>query len=387
MQQLEQELRLPKVERRILLLGDIWSSIRDGISGVNRNLALSLTRYKGTKVYTTYFGVESQLSPAEKREIQDNNVQLIYANMNGATDPQKLYPKVNEDPLSVFPDIGNQVSNATFIVGHSPITAQAALKLKDEVYPNAKVILFYHTIPPDVDWLGVRLPYITPSDSELVNMAEKADVVYSVTDKCHWYYTAKFRNRAKSRVDLRPYFPQSSERVFSIPRKSLTTTTPKILVLGDGGDFEDWLGLDVAACAVNKIAIASAKGSSTRPIPTLKIAGISPSKLESVKQKLKPVTSHLEDVEYGTSSDPEELYKDLIECSLCLVASRAEPFGNMGLVALSAGIPTLIARDSGLATVISRLTSEPEYFTGKRMLFYIYILLTKINVTVNNTKI
>ena len=254
----------------------------------------------------------------------------------------------------------------THIVGHSPITAEAAITLKENLYTNAQVILFYHVIPKDVELMGESLPYVIPTDTEQIRLAEKADVVYSISEKLHWFYTAKFRNRATVKVDHRLFLPQCSEQVFNISRSIVNNPKPKILALASGQGLEDWLGLDIVVCAINKVTQVSSNKSSGRPVPSLTIGGVPENKVKEVTEGIKKYIDQSQlSVEVKSYSDPEQLFTDLVDCSLCVVPSRAEPYGYLGLFPLSAGVPTLIAEDAAMAAVIRRLTSEPEYFLGK----------------------
>ncbi|MDP2439406.1 MAG: glycosyltransferase, partial [archaeon] len=47
--------------------------------------------------------------------------------------------------------------------------------------------------------------------------------------------------------------------------------------------------------------------------------------------------------------------EDLHQCSLVLMPSRQEPFGLAGLEALSAGVPVMISRQSGLHRISKNL--------------------------------
>ena len=49
---------------------------------------------------------------------------------------------------------------------------------------------------------------------------------------------------------------------------------------------------------------------------------------------------------------------------LCLVPTRSEPYGQVGLEVVSAGLPTLVAEQSAVASVVSRLMPEPEKMLG-----------------------
>ena len=65
------------------------------------------------------------------------------------------------------------------------MTAEAALCMRGMAYPDSKVILFNHIIPHDIEWLHHTLPYVIPTDTELVHQGEEADIVFSGKAKRH----------------------------------------------------------------------------------------------------------------------------------------------------------------------------------------------------------
>ena len=85
----------------------------------------------------------------------------------------------------LYPHLTRILPHVTHIVGHSPVTAEAALRMRGTVYPDSKVILFNHIIPHDIEWLHHTLPYVIPTDTELVHQGEEADLVFSGKAKIH----------------------------------------------------------------------------------------------------------------------------------------------------------------------------------------------------------
>ena len=79
----------------------------------------------------------------------------------------------------VYPHLTRLLPSVTHIVGHSPVTAEAALRVRSTAYPDSKVILFNHIIPHDIEWLHHDLPYVIPTETELVHQGEEADIVFS----------------------------------------------------------------------------------------------------------------------------------------------------------------------------------------------------------------
>lgn len=146
-------------------------------------------------------------------------------------------------------------------------------------------------------------------------------MVYSVTEKLHWYYTAKFRNRAKDEVDHRLYIPQCSEGVYDINKEPFSDKTPaKILSLGYGSDAETWQGLDIGACSLNKVV---ASLSDDAPVPSLSIGGVGERDITSVKDKLSGyVTEEKLQLDIHIHQVEADVYRDLTGSTICLIPSR-----------------------------------------------------------------
>lgn len=55
---------------------------------------------------------------------------------------------------------------------------------------------------------------------------------------------------------------------------------------------------------------------------------------------------------------PDGIIGDLLQCSLCVMPSRSEPFGLAALEAVAIGVPVLVSSQSGLAEFLRRV-DEP----------------------------
>ena len=355
---------VPSSSHSILLLCNTWSAITEGISAVNQSVALTLSRYKGIQVYSTVFHALTDLNPTDRSLADENRISLVSLDPGRGSERQ-FYERFNESPAEFFADAQKSIPHVTHIVGHSPITAKAALVLRRQLYPDSGVILFYHVIPRDVEWLADSLRYPVPTDDEQVRLGEQADVVYSVTEKTHWYYAAKFRNRCQTEVDHRLFLPQCSPPVFDVRRSNVKNDAYDVVTLTHGSDAcAAWSGVDIAGCGVNKVAMETAKYKGSAKPPTLRVGGTH-NDVTQIRNHVKQFISELV-LDVANYRSPKELYGDLDRRTLCIVPSRSEPYGYMGLQALSAGIPTLISEDSCLASVVKRLTSEPEVFLGEK---------------------
>ena len=348
--------------KTILLLCDDWSPVKDGIVGVNRSLALNLIRYTGVNVYSTVLKSENSLSSSDKKDADLKNLKLLYSTCdNSDVSPYKI---LNENPTNLFPNILNDMPPPTHIVGHSPVSAAAALKLKESMFPQSQVILFYHVIPGDVSWLQDSLPYDIPTDTDLIQMAQKADIVFSVSEKQHWYFTAKFRNRAETEIEHKLFLPQCGEEIFNLKddTSKKARKAPKILTLLGNDGLSMWEGIDIAAVCVKKVADIW-KNEEKGQAPSLVLGGVPRGNLTKLRDYIQEyIETDSVNIELRSYEGQSDLLNDLADSDVCIVTSRSEPFGYMGLQALSAGLPTLVPEDSAVATMISRLTAEPDYF-------------------------
>lgn len=340
-------------KRNILLLSNTWSVLGQGINNLNRSIGLQLSTFTGVQVYNTVLLPVDQLGQAEKKDAQKYNITLLYANrgetQNNMTDAMCEF---NNDPFSVFPDIKRQLPDVGHIIAHSPITTNAALKLRD-LYPNAKVILVYHVNPRETAWLGDQLPYTLPSVSELVRQAELADAVYSVTEKNFVFFNAIFRNRATQNIDHHLLIPQGNPLLYSLERDiNFQAKTPRILAVTFEKNGYLYDGLDIAACAANKVAanrdltlVIGIYGATAGHVQTIVDGYVTHPKLQ--------VEFH----QYNLLSD---IKKDLEECTVALFPSRCEPNGSAVMYAIATGTPILLSENSHTSNLVRRLAADPS---------------------------
>lgn len=305
--------------------------------------------------------------------ISDNGITLIFADH--------------------FPQLKSKVPHVTYIIAHSPLMIDAVQEMRTQLYPDSKLILFYHVIPSDVHPFTKALPLMPASEEDLIQDAESADVVYSVTERVFNYFEPRFRNRASVHINHKVYHPQCPKEFFSMSNKPFPATGPfKMLIQTTSEGIGQWNGLDIASWCGAKLAQTASTSSSCRS-PELTVGGIFENKKAATKELLADVTSSQQPSRSLNDDDDEgaskavqlktdvhhqknagELINDFSQHALCLLPTRAEPFGVSGLQALSAGIPTLLSDDCFLAPVVRKLSTEPDYFLGKfsSLCFFFY---------------
>jgi hypothetical protein len=375
------------------MLCDAWSDWTSGIARVNKSLALELSSHVGVTVYSTvmlhpYAGHNEDVwhsSPTcPVKLIRFGDATEDNCDVSEEIMVQDLYNKFNNVPAEMLRTTREPLpASISYIIGHAPVSAAAAVRLRDTTFPDSKVILFYHVIPDELAWTMDRLMFPLPDTEELIRLAETADVVYSVSPKVFTYFKAKFRNGARVHIDHRLMLPQSSRETFDTDLTPIRVLCPgpchRLVAVCRGGNIEDWMGLDIAVCAAGKVAAAlRSRAMSTEAPPasvTLTIINVSPMQIISVRDRLRREIAtaerlgakiHIKETAGNTISSDKQLAELEQRCyDLCLMPTRAEPYGYVGLEVLSAGLPTLLAEDCVLADLVKRLTCNPDYYLVK----------------------
>ena len=214
---------------RILLLADQFDFTCEGVAGTNRKLAIFLTKYSGVKISSTVFQPSDQISAETKYLSELYGVQLISLTENVCSiapnrDPSRLYTELSTSPQKFVhrfvPDgVQSGFQAYTHIIGHSPITCKLALYLHEHMFRDAKLILFFHTIPSELEWLSGEVDGYDArqTDEEHIEMAQKADVVYSVTPKIHEPFRLSVSNTVQRSNWPSPLHP-SRRKMGSLPQ-------------------------------------------------------------------------------------------------------------------------------------------------------------------------
>ena len=199
----------------VLLLSDRLDFTIEGISGVSRMLAIALgADFVGCNVTATVFQPSNQIGEEVKAYSKELKVKLLSLSEDEcliapSLDPVRLYLELSTTPHKFAHRFSLDGRDTyTHIIGHSPITGKLAIYLHEEMFPTAKLILFFHIIPEELRWLASESDFACQSDEEHLKMAQKADVVYSVSPKNHEYFECLFlKSKSKVSIDHRLFIP------------------------------------------------------------------------------------------------------------------------------------------------------------------------------------
>ncbi|XP_070550745.1 uncharacterized protein [Ptychodera flava] len=332
-----------KINKGILIVGSEWGTQKGGLSTVNRHigeLAAEITE----KVYATAL-------EATREDIDDANskgITLMLPSSKGA--PGKPDMSWLEYYSTVhFPDIKDE--DIDIIIGHLPITSTAALNIRDQLFESKKVILFNHVIPEDNEvhkssWSPEK---VQEKENALCKEASRAFVVFSVGPRMYSHFENKYRKYPSLRHEL--FLPMPDEKFFQITMKKPTADCKvQILTFGRVHGVANLKGYDLVAGALSKVAADYKKFRPNEDAPVWTIRGIPEGEGEQSREYIeKHVTCG--DLQYNLYpyGSQDQIREDLQQSHICLMPSRSEPFGMVGLEAIAAGIPVLLTKNSGLA--------------------------------------
>jgi glycosyltransferase involved in cell wall biosynthesis len=240
------------------------------------------------------------------------------------------------------------------VIGHTRLSGPAAIKLRDNWYPNARVIYFLHTSPERL------LPFKFPNDPEKVrerlreNLAiqhaamPRADIVVGVGPL--------LMEEAKKLSSGGDFLPSVHELIPGTQVEPLVEyqNRNKLHLLLMGRTDDALKGVDDALQAVKYLNKAGTEVHLTirgAHEATMKVARNNAESLAGVGNvTVKPFTQDL-----------SELRKDIRTSDALIMPSKHEGFGLVATEATGHGIPILVNEESGVAQFLgdeSRLPSD-----------------------------
>ncbi|XP_070549671.1 uncharacterized protein [Ptychodera flava] len=328
----------------ILIIGTEWGTWKGGLSTVNRLIA-ELAVESGKEVYATTLEATTE----DKADAQSKGIHLFLPSKEDASESPDLfwltkYYQVYYKSIQEHKDID-------VIIGHLPITSTIALRMHRDWFPSSKVILFNHVIPEDTDvhkssWTAEK---VQEKEKKLCEEAVNSSVVFSVGPKIYSHFENKYR--AYPSLRHKQFLPLPDKMFFDIKMKKPSADSKiQILTFGRVKGVSHLKGYDIVASALSKVAADFHKFKPHLDPPVWTIRGI-PAEEENASREYiaKNITSgklHYNLYPYGSQN---QIRVDLQQSHLCLMPSRSEPFGMVGLEAIAAGTPVLLTRNSGLA--------------------------------------
>ncbi|XP_078611060.1 uncharacterized protein LOC144881704 [Branchiostoma floridae x Branchiostoma japonicum] len=326
----------------VLLLSEVYGTLKGGISAIYRRLGTILTnRVPDVWVSTAVLDATEDDKDEAKRDGVDLLLPTVHPG-DDRTDPCLHW--LTFDHRVKYP---NLPSNVRSIVGHTNGTSRAACRIKQDRCPDARVVLFIDDIPEDTEqYKGDEEAIgIGKKEDSILKDAEQADVIFSVGDRTFDHFKNQFRAIP---VNKRPrhmkFFPRPSKIFEDSDAEYTETETMVVLCIGRVAGVEKLKGFDLAVEALSIVA--------QKMRVKLRVRGVDKDDIQVTKAILehcKSANLQITFLPFGTQKD---ICKDMLQSHLVLMPSRAEPFGLVGLEAIAVGVPVLISDKSGLADLI-----------------------------------
>ncbi|XP_078575622.1 uncharacterized protein LOC144861535 [Branchiostoma floridae x Branchiostoma japonicum] len=331
----------------ILLLHDEYGKFKAGISSVHRQLVGTLREHlPDIPLYSTVL----QATDNDKKDAANDGVELLLPNLYQKDQRIPSLAWLTFDHVGRYPHIPSKVRT---IVGHFDLTSRAAIRIKEDLFPDAKVILFAHDIPEDTEYYKgeEEAKGIGKKEKSILEDAQEADVVFSLGNKIFDHFQTQF---SAIDTDQRPahfkFVPRSSKIFEDAQTEYKKSETMVVLSIGIVTGVEKVMGLDLAAGA---LSIVAEKMNIKWRVCVVSKYDFQTSKaiIDCSKSANLPLTLQHCDSQM-------DIHQHMMQAHLVLLPSRAEPFGLIGLEAIAAGVPVLVSSRSGLADMIHEYVDD-----------------------------
>ena len=327
---------------KVTLLGSEWNSSEGGLSTLNRELAIYLSKHP--KVEVTLLVPEGVCKDDEKREAGSYGITIVEAKEQTGYDPLDwlIFP-----PKDLSIDV---------IIGHGKKLGRQVQGIRNcAEFKNCKWVQVVHTAPED---LGKFKDYANPTSKGErkhqveVDLCKRADLVMPVGPRLTEFYSS-YLQRYKKEMDVLSFTPGLFQREFGdLEQDANNNADFKVLIFGRG-DKEDFelKGYNIAAKAFTDPRLEK------KPYQLIFVgAPKEKEEQEEFKERLLQCGIAKEQLVVRTFIENRDSLKDLLcEVDLAIMPSKSEGFGLVALEALSAGLPILVGSRSGFAKALENV--------------------------------
>ena len=316
---------------KVTLLSSEWGSTKGGLSTINRELAIQLAKYDNVEVcmYLPLF------NDKDKNAADGCSVRLLKAKeIHGYDDPIYWLDSIpREHQMDV-------------VIGHGIHLGRQIPHIKVS-HPECKWVQVVHTDPEELGMFKTYVDATAKGEKKYeaeVKLCQEADQVVAVGPKL-----AATHSRSCGRGKFLVLTPGIFTEFTDINQDTPERTVFHVLVFGRG-DSEDFRlkGYDIAARAVAELK-------DEQPLIKLVFVGAPSKKGDQVKQMLLNEGILPRQLIVRSAKEREQLAQQFREADLVIMPSRTEGFGLTALEALSAGLPVLVSRNSGLGEALQEV--------------------------------
>ena len=359
----------------VLFLGTRWQFDTYGLSTINKSLVNNLRLVdpegKTIKITCTVLQYDGKIQDEDLKDAEKYRVEL-----KGAKRPKGT--KRGEKPELQWLDKNTaayyhhlEYESYDFIIGHAPYVANGCLNLR-ELYKvkkeSPKIILMFHALPKekngDVD------------DEMLLEWLEEAEVVFSigkaVENELQPYILAP---DSETRPIHKLYFPSYPLELFELKQDSAKAkiwgTQNVCMMSGEMKDLEID-GLDFPLAVTATAAASEYIRFNDRLKTKLSLLMANEEEKPKWKETFEVVLQRRNlnntglsfQAEAPVSLDKMKIHLRKSNLFLLPLKSDSPLFGTEALAAIAAGVPILVSRDSGLASLLDAMI-EDDPIVGK----------------------
>ena len=327
---------------KVTLLGSEWNSSEGGLSTLNRELAIYLSKHP--KVEVTLLVPEGVCKDDEKREAGSYGITIVEAKEQTGYEPLDW---LDSPPKDLSIDV---------VIGHGKKLGRQVQGIRNcAEFKNCKWVQVVHIAPED---LGKFKDYTNPTSKGErkhqveVDLCKRADLVMPVGPRLTELYSS-YLQRYKKEMDVLSFTPGLFEREFGNLEQDVNNNADfKVLIFGRG-DKEDFelKGYNIAAKAFTDPRLEK------KPYQLIFVgAPQGKQEQEEVRERLLQCGIAKEQLIVRAFIESRDSLKDLLcEVDLAIMPSKSEGFGLVALEALSAGLPILVGSRSGFAKALENV--------------------------------
>ncbi|WP_260473760.1 tetratricopeptide repeat protein [Amycolatopsis balhimycina] len=325
---------------RVLAVNTEWTSLNGGLSTFNRELCKALAAQDAEVYCSTPFASEE-----ERRDAGEMGVALVHP-PPALNAPETALSRPPRLPEGIVPDV---------VIGHGRKTGEPAMWLVDDHFRDAKLVHFCHVISDRVE-----LEKVYDSDEDPVleadrryeeefTIAARADLAIGVGPVLHHYLRDRLHGTpGRPPIRFDPGF-DAADVLAGLPPVS---DTVRVLMVGRLSRREAQVkGIDLLARALGHALKQRGPGD---PEVELVLRGVEAKEGKPLADEVRAWAGmpSLRVVPRPYSPKAATLAQDLHQASVVVMPSRTEGFGLVGLEAITAGVPTLVSRRSGLGALL-----------------------------------
>ncbi|XP_078583244.1 uncharacterized protein LOC144865966 isoform X2 [Branchiostoma floridae x Branchiostoma japonicum] len=323
----------------VLLINDEYGNSHGDVSTIHRQMAAFLAS-KGAVVYSTTLGAAKD----DEDDAAADGVHLIFPTKFEGDKRKPNLDWLTWEHQGHFPNLPSDVD---FIVGHVNITSRAARQIKEQRFPNAKLVQVTHEIPEETSQYkgDEEVMSIGEAMDSILDDLQHANVIFSVGPLIHDNYTHQTK---QLQLEHHEFLPKPSDIFTKMQVNYINTETKVVLSVGRIKGMERLKGYDLVAKAMFMVMeeLSNAKW---------RAFGVSPEDFPESKAIIQANVEkgkiHFTPLKHTTQ---KELCEEMKRAHVVLMPSRAEPFGLVGLEAIAAGVPVLVSNKSGVAWFLGK---------------------------------